>query len=128
MDNLERLITENEKEQHKLFQKLKEIRNRRVYLAKEHLKLRRQLLKEQLSCVYPDGCRIYFAKYTDEYGILSCCIKVFSSQEKHYIEWFGEYFSYSDVVVSLSEIEITEESIEELQEWQIDRILEQLED
>ena len=128
MDNLERLITENEKEQHELFQKLKEIRNRRVYLAKEHLKLRRQLLKKQLSRAYPDGCRIYFAKYTDEYDILSCCIKVFSSQEKHYIEWFGKYFSYSDVVVSINEIEITEESVEELQECQIDRILEQLED
>lgn len=128
MDRLEALIIENEKEQHELFQKLKEIRDRRVYLAKEHLKLRRQLLKEQLSRVYPDGYYIYFAKYTDEYDIVSCCIKVFSSQEKHTIEWFGKYFSYADVVVPLSEIEITEESIEELQEWQIDRILEQLED
>lgn len=128
MDNLKRLIIENEKEQHELFQKLKEIRNKRACLAKEHLKLRRQLLKEQLSRVYPGGCRIYFAKYTDEYGILNCCIRVFSAQEKHAIEWFGEYFSYADVIVPLSEIEITEESIEELQEWQVDRMLEQLED
>ena len=128
MDNLERLIIKNEKEQHELFQKLKEIRDRRVCLAKEHLKLRRQLLKVQLSRVYPNGCRIYYAMYTDEYDIISCCVRVFSAQEGHAIEWFAEYFSYADVVVPLSEIEITEESIEELQEWQIDRILGQLED
>ena len=128
MDNLERLIIENEKEQHELFQKLKEIRNRKACLVKEHLKLRQQLLKEQLSRVYPDGCHIYFAKYTDEYDIINCCIRVFSAQEKHTIKWFAEYFSYADVSVPLSEIEITEESIEELQAWQIDRILEQLED
>lgn len=127
MDNLERLIIENEKEQHELFQKLKEIRDRRVCLAKEHLKLRRQLLREQLSRVYPGGGRIYFAKYTDEYNIVSCCIRVFDAQER-VIEWFAKYFSYADVIVPLSEIEITEESIEELQEWQIDRILGQLED
>ena len=127
MDNLETLIAENEKEQHELFQKLKEIRDRRVCLAKEHLKLRRQLLKEQLSRVYLDGYRIYYAKYTDEYHIISCCVRVFSAQE-NYIEWFAEYFSYADVIVPLSEIEITEESIEELQEWQIDRLLEQLEE
>lgn len=127
MDRLETLIIENEKEQHELFQKLKEIRDRRVCLAKEHLKLRRQLLREQLSRVYPGGGRICFARYTDEYDITSCCIKVFSSQE-NYIEWFAKYFSYADVVVSINEIEVTEESIEELREWQIDRILEQLED
>lgn len=128
MDNLERLIIENEKEQHELFQKLKEIRDRRVYLAREHLKLHRQLLREQLSRVYPNGYRIYYAKYTDEYDIISCCVRVFSAQEGHAIEWFAEYFSYADVIVPLSEIEVTEESVEELQEWQIDRILEQMED
>ena len=128
MDNLETLIAENEKEQHELFQKLKEIRDRRVCLAKEHLKLHRQLLREQLSRVYPSGGRIYFAKYTDEYNIMSCCIEVFSAQEGRAIEWFAEYFSYADVIVPLSEIEVTEESVEELQEWQIDRLLEQLEE
>lgn len=130
MNNLERLIVENEKEQHELFQKLKEIRDRRICLAKEHLKLRRQLLKEQLSYAHPDGYRIYLAKHTNKYDIASWRVRVFKPQEKNIAEWFSRYFSLMDTNINtpLGKIEVTEESIEELYEWQINMLLEQLED
>ena len=129
MDNLERLIIKNEKEQHELFQTQEKIRNRRISLAKEHLKLRRQLLKEQLSRTYLDGYRIYLAKHTNKYDITSWRIKVFKPQEKNITEWFSRYFSLMDTNINtpLGKIEVTEESIEELYEWQIDILLEQLE-
>lgn len=130
MDRLEALIIENEKEQQRLFQTQEEIRNRRICLAKEHLKLRQQLLKEQLSRTYPEGYRIYLAKHTNKYDIASWRVKVFKPQEKNITEWFNRYFSLMDTNINtpLGKIEVTEESIEELYEWQIDILLEQLEE